>query len=63
MADDTNVVVRWRATGTHAGEGFGKPPTGKPISFRGMTWIRFRDGVMIEGFDSWNLGGLMQSLQ
>lgn len=63
VADDTNVVVRWRATGTHTGHGMGKPATGKPISFRGMTWIKFRDGKMAEGFDSWNLGGLMQRLE
>ena len=36
LADDTNVVVRWLATGTHNGHGFDRPPTGRPIAIRGM---------------------------
>ena len=57
------VVVRWRARGTHLGDGFGMPPTGKRVAFRGMTWIRFRDGKMLEGLDCWNLAALVQALK
>jgi steroid delta-isomerase-like uncharacterized protein len=57
------VVVRWSFTGTHTGDGFGIPPTGKQVTARGMTWIRFENGKMVEGYDCWNLGGLMQSLR
>jgi steroid delta-isomerase-like uncharacterized protein len=63
VAEDDEVVVRWAATGTHAGDGLGFPPTGRRVSFRGMTWIRFRDGKMIEGRDCWNQEGLIQSLR
>jgi predicted ester cyclase len=38
-------------TGVHTGEGIGKPPTGKPVKFTGMTMVRLRDGKIIE---SWN---------
>jgi steroid delta-isomerase-like uncharacterized protein len=62
-AEGDEVVVRWAATGTHAGDGLGLPPTGRRASFRGMTWIRFRDGEMIEGRDCWNQAGLIQSLR
>jgi hypothetical protein len=27
-----------------------------------MTWHRFRDGRLVEGWDSWNVGGLVQQL-
>ncbi len=63
VAQDDNVVVRWRATGTHAGDGLGCRATHCPVELRGITWIRFRDGKMIEGWDAWNQGGLLQRLK
>jgi steroid delta-isomerase-like uncharacterized protein len=63
VAQDDEVVVRWTATGTHGGDGLGFPATGRKISFRGMTWIRYLDGKMIEGMDCWNQAGLIQSLR
>jgi steroid delta-isomerase-like uncharacterized protein len=63
VAEGDEVVVRWAASGTHAGDALGFPPTGLQVSFRGMTWIRFRDGKMIEGADCWNQAGLIQALR
>src|SRR5262245_41462273 len=54
VAEGDQVVVRWRVTGRHTGNGMGLPATGRVISFRGMTWIRYCDGKMVEGWDSWN---------
>ncbi len=31
------VVVRWRVTGTHTGDGLGFRATGSPVAFRGIT--------------------------
>jgi hypothetical protein len=28
-----------------------------------MTWHTFKNGVIVEGWDSWNLGGLLESLR
>ncbi|MEO8431043.1 MAG: hypothetical protein ABI592_05995 [Acidobacteriota bacterium] len=33
------------------------------LPWSGMTWLTFRDGRIVEGWDSWNLGRLLQSLQ
>jgi steroid delta-isomerase-like uncharacterized protein len=63
VADNDRVVVRWRAEATHSGAGLGIPPTGRRISFRGMTLIRFQNGKMIEGYDAWNQAGLLHVLQ
>jgi steroid delta-isomerase-like uncharacterized protein len=63
VAEGDQVVVRWAATATHLGDGLGFPASGKEVSFRGMTWIRYRDGKMIEGADCWNQAGLIQSLR
>jgi steroid delta-isomerase-like uncharacterized protein len=63
VAEGDQVVVRWAATGTHLGDGLGFPATGQKVAFRGMTWIRFRDGKMVEGADCWNQAGLIGSLR
>ncbi len=63
VAEGDYVVNRWKVTATHTGEGFGLPPTGRPISVQGMTCVRFQDGKMLEGWDHWNAGGLFQSLR
>ena len=47
-----NVVVRWTAAGTHTGDGLGFSPTGRPVNFRGLTWLRIVDGKLIEGWQS-----------
>jgi steroid delta-isomerase-like uncharacterized protein len=44
-------VARFVTTGKHTGEGIGKPPTGKPVKFTGMTMVRVKDGKIVE---SWN---------
>jgi steroid delta-isomerase-like uncharacterized protein len=62
VADGDDVVVRWRATGRHAGEAFGVSATQQTVSFRGMTWMRYRDGKLVEGWDSWNQAGLVHVL-
>lgn len=63
LAEGDDVAVRWLATGTHSGDGLGFEATGRVVSFRGTTWIRFAGGKMVEGWDCWNLGGLIRSLQ
>jgi steroid delta-isomerase-like uncharacterized protein len=62
VAEGDQVVVRWTAAGTHTGPGLGMPPSGRKVRFRGMTWMRFSDGKLVEGQDSWNLAGLLQAL-
>ena len=62
-ADGDNVVVRWNASGTHRGSGFGVEATGTPVAFRGMTWMVVKEGRFVEGWDAWNQGALLQSLQ
>jgi steroid delta-isomerase-like uncharacterized protein len=63
VAEGDEVVVRWSVRGTHLGDGLGFPATGREVSVRGMTWIRYRHGKMIEGWDCWNQAGLIQSLR
>jgi predicted ester cyclase len=53
--DGDQVVVRWRATGTHTGEGLGIPATGRTGAFCGMTWVRVEAGQLVEGWQCSNI--------
>lgn len=63
IEQDAKVAVRWTARATHRGEGLGVPPTNRKVAFRGITWLEFRDGRVVRGWDSWNLGALLAELQ
>jgi steroid delta-isomerase-like uncharacterized protein len=63
VAEGNNVVVRWRATGSHLGDAFGIPATRASIAVLGMTWLRIADGRIVEGWDAWNQGALIESLR
>ena len=63
VSDGDDVVIRWHASGTHAGDGLGLEPTHEKVAVRGMTWHRYRDGVLVEGWDSWNQEALLRRLR
>lgn len=62
IAQDDQVVVRWVATGTHSGGGLGIAPTGRPVTFRGITWVVVRDGKFGEGWQSSDISLILRSL-
>jgi predicted ester cyclase len=49
VAEDSKVVVRWRATATVGGE---------PLAVDGMTWHLHSSDKIVEGVDAWNKGAL-----
>jgi steroid delta-isomerase-like uncharacterized protein len=48
IAEGDTVVVRWRLRGTHQGEYLGRPPTGKPVTWTGITIDRIVAGKVVE---------------
>jgi steroid delta-isomerase-like uncharacterized protein len=58
VAEGDEVVVRWKACGTHTGAAMGLPPSRRRIEFSGMTWFRIRDGKIVAGWDRYNLRAL-----
>ena len=56
------VAVRWIASGTHTGDTLGFAATGKRVTVTGMTFCRFVDGKIAEGWDNWDMMGLMNTL-
>jgi len=63
LSDGDDAVVRWRFTGIHSGVDGPIAATHRKVSFAGMTWLKFQDGRIVEGWDSWNQAALMQQLQ
>lgn len=63
LSDGDRAVVRWRVRATHTGDLLGIPPSHRQIDVRGMSWLTVRDGKLAEGWDTWNLGGLLDSLR
>jgi steroid delta-isomerase-like uncharacterized protein len=62
IAEGDHVVIRWIAEGTHIGPLMGVPASGRPIRVFGMSWLRYQDGRIVEGWDSWSRGSLMQQI-
>ncbi len=48
LAEGDRVVDCWTATGTHLGDFFGIPPTGRSFSFTGIDVLRVADGKIVE---------------
>lgn len=63
VSDGDDVVVRWCAKGVHSGNGMGLEPTDHEVCVRGMTWHRYKNGVMVEGWDHWNQEAFLQKLR
>lgn len=62
VAEGDRVAVLWKATGTHRGEFFGIPATGRRVELMGLTIERIRGGQRLEGWGVPNMLGLMAQL-
>jgi steroid delta-isomerase-like uncharacterized protein len=63
ISDGDRAAVRWRARGTHSGDGLGFAASHQRIDVRGTTWLVVRDDKIVEGWDTWNLDGMLSSLR
>ena len=62
VADDEQVAMAYRISGTHDGAFQGIAPTGRPVEIRGMQIAKFRDGQIVERWGSSDELGLMGQL-
>lgn len=49
LASEEVVMVEVQYTGTHEGEFYGLPPTGREVEFQGMERYRITDGTITDG--------------
>lgn len=59
VIEDDRVVAQFTMRGTHQGEFFGVPATGKKIQARAMNIYQFADGMIIEETGLPDLFGIM----
>jgi steroid delta-isomerase-like uncharacterized protein len=62
IAEGDTVADRWTISGTHQGELFGIPATGKRVRMAGIDMIRVVEGKMVEHWLSVDQLGLLQQL-
>lgn len=62
VAEGDRVAARWSMSGTHEGDFFGIPPTGKKVSQSGTTFYRLEKGRIAEIWFLADMMGLMQQL-
>ncbi len=62
VANEDDIVVRWNATGIHAGTFFEARPANQPVNLAGMTWFRFDDGRIAELWMHCNASHLLHRL-
>jgi steroid delta-isomerase-like uncharacterized protein len=62
VGEDDLVVEKFTASGTHRGELFGVPPTGRSVAVRGINVFRLRDGRIVERWGRLDELGLMRQL-
>src|SRR5579871_4375940 len=63
VAEGDRMCVRWSFAGTHTGEGLGLPPTGRKVEATGMSLLRVAGGRLAEGWQNWDMLGLMEQLR
>jgi steroid delta-isomerase-like uncharacterized protein len=62
LADGDRVALRWTMTGTHEGDLFGVPPTGRQVELTAIEIDRFADGRLIETWTQSDQLGLMRQV-
>lgn len=62
VVEGNRVAVRFIGTGTHQGDLFGIPPTGKVIKTTGINIFRLEDGKIVEHWNNADDLGVLQQL-
>jgi len=62
IEEGDQVTVKFSAHGTHTGAWLDFAPTGKPIQYSGMTWVRIADGKVSKHYTWWDKAGLKEQL-
>ena len=62
LADGDKVVARWTFTGTHEGQFFNIPPSGKKVAYPIIAIYRVADGKIAEDWHIFHILGLWQEL-
>jgi len=56
------TASRISGTGTHTGDQLGVAPTGIAVTFTGMTFTRWKDGQIVEGWNNVDVVGILKQI-
>jgi steroid delta-isomerase-like uncharacterized protein len=62
FGEDEKLVKHWHFKGTHSGEFFGMPPTGKKVDVEGTTLVKMKDGKIAQEQDFMDNMAFLQQL-
>ena len=63
IAEGDRVCVRWTCSCKHTGDAMGMPATQKTVHVTGMSILRVANGRMLEGWQNWDMLGLLEQIQ
>ncbi|MBW3625252.1 MAG: ester cyclase [Armatimonadetes bacterium] len=62
ITDGDRAAARFSGWGTHQGDALGVPPTGNRVTFTGMTFTRWEDGKIQEGWNNVDIMGILKQV-
>ncbi|RJP74559.1 MAG: ester cyclase [Candidatus Zixiibacteriota bacterium] len=62
LVEGDQAVCRWTSTGTHTGELFDQPASGKRITVTGMDILRFSNDKIVEDYSCWDALGFYRQI-
>ena len=62
IQEGDKCAVRFSGSGTHTGEGIGLEATNRPVTFTGMSFTRWKNGKIVEGWNEVDISGIMKQL-
>ncbi len=63
ISEGDKIAARFSATMTHTGDDLGFPATGKQVTVSGMSFTRIANGQIVEGWNNWDIYGMMRQLE
>ena len=62
IAEGNTTALRFTAVGTHSGDGLGIKATNRRVRVSGMCMMRWKDGMIVEGWNEFDAAGLMRQI-
>jgi steroid delta-isomerase-like uncharacterized protein len=57
-----SLAVVWNARGTHLGTWANIPPSGRPVTIRGISRLKVAEGKIIQTLTVWDVAGLLRAI-
>ncbi|MDF2051912.1 ester cyclase [Arthrobacter sp. Cr_A7] len=62
VEDGDQVAIHWQTKGTHKGPFMDVPPTGRPVTVSGASFLRFENDKLAEEYVVWDPRELLSAL-